>query len=802
MALSQWQKIQIAGLFHDIGKLGERAGIELSQSTQNAESEYCPLNQDRYTHRHVLWTVEFFDKVFGGTLPQDIRDIMKWASLHHQHNLEGEAKFVQDADRISSGHDRGTPKDDYNQQWSKLAVTSFFDVSQNNNKIHQKNEWDQSIFIKPHHCDKYDSLKNLSSEFLDWRNREDREEIHKMHVSIWNDLVKWVKDVWDKYQNNEQLLIFLLCEMQRKYLTWVPAATNTDHPKVSLYDHQRITADFAHCLSENQNKCHYLLVEISGIQKFIYNVYKTKQATKILRGKSTFVELVSEVLTYRLSSLSVSYANIFLNTKGKISYLLPASIKKDEIHGILIDFKNELQKKYGHLIGFEYILKENVDYKQFEKDKFKDFQKEVYEGLHQSKFQPLKRYEDKAWSQINQDKDIQEINGELCRYCKEQEGKLKQDQEENEEDNFICDSCESFIKIGEKDVKHDVRVFSTQKLQGHATKVFEGVYLSYLQADQINKETPNAISKSDSIFSIQVLKESSDFKFLPQNQGYFSTPFKKEGEGDILSFDEMNEKSVYLAIVKADVDDLGNFIIQNPKSTGELASLSHQVQWFFRGRSQQIIQEKYKYKIYPVYLAGDDFFLVGNHNVLPKFLQQIQSEFKSLSYNKLGWSCAYQLFKSSSPLLSLAESVEDDLSHVKNQEGKNQIFLHSEMMKWEELDEMFKMWNNLKEIAEGMENSIGLFRRLLQFSHSARQKRPTRHDLLWPAYYNYYLQRKFPPENGVQNKNFNKIEGIFKVLKDHSNSSLSQFYNQQAIEFHLLDQRQKEEKENELSKSS
>ena len=154
----------------------------------------------------------------------------------------------------------------------------------------------------------------------------------------------------------------------------------------------------------------------------------------------------------------------------------------------------------------------------------------------------------------------------------------------------------------------------------------------------------------------------------------------------------MNEESVYLAIVKADVDDLGKFIIENTKIRRELASLSHQIQWFFRGRSQQIIQEiqkKYKdndkYKIYPVYLAGDDFFLVSNHDVLPEFLKQIRSEFDDLIYkNKaLGWSCAYQLFTSHTPLLSLAESVEDCLSQVKSREGKNKIFHHSEMMEWE-----------------------------------------------------------------------------------------------------------------------
>lgn len=802
MALQRWQKIQIAGLFHDIGKLGERAGIELSESTKNAETEYCPLKDGRYTHRHVLWTVEFFDKVFGQTLPKDIVDIVKWASLHHQYNLKDEAKAVQEADRISSGHDRETFKKDYNQQWSKLAVTYFSDFGS-----HDKDQTLSGVFIKPHDCDNYASLQDLSSGFLNWRDGQDKQTIYNMHVSIWDKLVENFRHIWNTYQNNPELLMALLCEMQRKYLTWVPAATNTGNPKVSLYDHQRTTAGFAHCRSEDQEKCHYLLIEVSGIQKFIYSVYKTKQATKILRGKSTFVELISEVITHRLSSLPVSYANIFLNTKGKISYLLPDSIKGNEIHKILGDFQKELHKEYGFMIGLDYLLEESVEYTKFQKEHFREFKQDVNSRIQKSKFQPLKprkRYGDKAWNQINQ--DIKEINGELCRYCKEQEGMLKQDQDANEddkdqEDNFICDSCDKLIKIGEQDVKHDIRVFSTQGLQ-NAIEIFNGVYLNYFQETDLQNQQ---LSKNDSLFSIQVLKkESSNFEFLPQNQGYFSTPIKESG--DVLSFEDMNKNSVYLAIVKADVDDLGQFIIQNTESTGELASLSHQIQWFFRGRSQQIIQDQYKGKIYPVYLAGDDFFLIGNHDVLPEFLKQIRSEFKALTYGQLGWSCAYQLFTSHTPLLSLAEGVEDCLSRVKDQKGKNKIFHHSEMMEWEDLDKMLDRWNQLKDIAKGVEDSMGLFRRLLQFAKSARKiqrtKNPTRHDLLWPAYYNYYLQRQFPPKNGVQNETFSKIENIFKVLENHGNSPMKEFYTGQAIEFYLLDQRIEEEKENECSKSA
>ena len=119
------------------------------------------------------------------------------------------------------------------------------------------------------------------------------------------------------------------------------------------------------------------------------------------------------------------------------------------------------------------------------------------------------------------------------------------------------------------------------------------------------------------------------------------------------------------------------------------------------------------------------------------------------------------------------------------------------------LDDMLKMWNQLKAIGKDkdVEDSMGLFRRLLQFVKSARQtENLTHHDLLWPAYYNYYLQRQFPPKNGLNHPTFNKIEGIFNVLTDQANSPMKEFYTQQAIEFYLLDQRQKQKQKEEKRK--
>ena len=839
MSLKRFHKVQIAGLFHDIGKLGERAGIPLSESTGKAESEYCPLDSrtQRYTHRHVLWTVEFFEKVFKEVWPENIKDIIKWASLHHRRDLTGKEELaVQKADRISSGHDRNKEKKDYNNdnQWSKLCVSVF---EKNGDKTSSSS---LKKYFNPSKWDDYQCLQNTSTDFLDWRKQEDKRKIHDLHKPLWDDMVGYFAHIWNQYESNPGLLIFLLCEMQRKYLSRVAAATNTGHPVVSLYDHQRTTAGFAHCVLEDSEKCHYLLVETSGIQKFIYNIYETKQAAKILRGKSTFAELVSEAVTYRLSPFCVTSANVFLNTGGKISYLLPASVPVGKITQILDCLKMELAGQYGYTVGINYGILENVPYEDFRKDDLKNFQEKINKEISEKKLRPLSKNKNGIWSLIN--KNISEFSGELCRHCKLEEIMTpEKSSEENSEEQKMCKTCETLKNIGEQEVKKRLRVLQVKKENSGSQsglpsyEIVKGLFVSYFDEDKI-------ITDGNSVFSIKVLGKipekdpkntkifvadhvmrTGPFGFLPRKEGYYSTP-KEDHNNNILSFKDMQEKSAYLCLVKADVDNLGSFITENPRSMGELASLSSQLQWFFRGRVQQIIKDQHKNKIYPVYLAGDDFFLAGNHDCVPELLHQIRSEFRELVFDKLGWSCSYQLFKSKTPFLSLARNVEDKLTEIKSK-GKDQIFFNKKPIKWEELKKMLDKLLEIKDLQQTLEkgnhdedqnrdssslpqvsgsqarhdneihhHNISLFRRLLQFSQVAQKLKkegrlstadqPSIDDLLWPSRYHYYIERNFKED-------LENIDKIFQVIEDHNQSPLGKFYTQQALEFYLLEQRRK-----------
>ena len=73
------EHIYLASLLHDIGKFYQRADEKgaarsdiLSLNIKELEGEICPSYKWRYSHKHVLWTAQFFEN-----LSSDIRKILK-----------------------------------------------------------------------------------------------------------------------------------------------------------------------------------------------------------------------------------------------------------------------------------------------------------------------------------------------------------------------------------------------------------------------------------------------------------------------------------------------------------------------------------------------------------------------------------------------------------------------------------------------------------------------------------------------------------------------------------------------------
>jgi CRISPR-associated protein Csm1 len=78
----------LGALLHDIGKFFQRASDSesiLSDISRGMESTLCRVYQGRYTHRHVLFTNEFCDNIWGYLPPGLNKDsITNLASYHHR----------------------------------------------------------------------------------------------------------------------------------------------------------------------------------------------------------------------------------------------------------------------------------------------------------------------------------------------------------------------------------------------------------------------------------------------------------------------------------------------------------------------------------------------------------------------------------------------------------------------------------------------------------------------------------------------------------------------------------------------
>ncbi len=109
--MNEYYEILIASLLHDIGKFKERAfwGEEHSAFPESMEGIILPHTEDgRYTHRHALWTYDFFENDLNTwNLPQGIdwKKVKDLASKHHN-ATGGDEEIIQRADRISAASDR------------------------------------------------------------------------------------------------------------------------------------------------------------------------------------------------------------------------------------------------------------------------------------------------------------------------------------------------------------------------------------------------------------------------------------------------------------------------------------------------------------------------------------------------------------------------------------------------------------------------------------------------------------------------------------------------------------------------
>ena len=319
------EHIYLGALLHDIGKFYQRADKRLSDKHNELSSYSKKLAEGicktyptgGFGYQHTIWTNQFLEdnaeilnKVPG--IRQNVYEdntledsLSNFACNHHRPKtlLQG---IITLADWWSAGIDRSgtqTFETEVNKSKRNFKSVPLYSIFNEINKENKQGNDKAAFLLHELSTDKDRLFPTMES--ADTSNSE--EAYLKHWIKFINEFQKLPTGSFNAFSES---LLYLL----KKYTWCIPSNTN-DMADVSLYEHLKTTAAIAHCLycyyEENPNCFNWdaaasrlniadearpvIMVggDISGIQKFIYNITSSKAAMS-LKGRSFYLQLLRD----------------------------------------------------------------------------------------------------------------------------------------------------------------------------------------------------------------------------------------------------------------------------------------------------------------------------------------------------------------------------------------------------------------------------------------------------------------------------------------------------------------------------
>ncbi len=400
----EYQTVLLAALLHDIGKFMQRAEVPLFAQSKGMENTLCPVYQGRYSHRHVLWTNEFFElfqnhPVFGAVLEKD--SICNLASFHHRPETKLQ-EIIRLADWLSSGSERVEDEEasDDRENYKKARMHSILEyMSIAENKM---TEAQYRYELKPLDNNSLNCFPRKRSDLVP----ADGERLTPSYGELWDAF----REELEKLScGNINSFIVSLVSLLEKF-TWCIPSSTMQRPDISLFDHARTTAAIAAALylyhadngdidtarfSTNDEERKFVLLagDISGIQNYIFNIKNVGVGgtAKRLRARSFYLSAITDIASHKLlHAFGLSTTNLLISSGGKFYLLLPNT-------GDAVKIVNDLQAAFDdwciNALNGEISL--NITHVDFSCKDFMEFNevlKRVNVGLQQVKNGAFRKY--------------------------------------------------------------------------------------------------------------------------------------------------------------------------------------------------------------------------------------------------------------------------------------------------------------------------------------------------------------------------------------------------------------------------
>jgi len=756
--------IALAGLLHDIGKFGQRAEIDLRGE----------FNKNIYGYRHSNYTAQILKDYFS-----DIEGYHQYAYEHHvvDKNSDENSWIVAVADRIASGFERET-FEDYNnfpdnEDFKTQRLRGLFDES------------------------KEYKIAKLDVENIFYAKDKANENEYK---NLWQEFEKDLKNL-QKTNGNQITDLISLDYLLKRYMTFIPSSTtfkkgsNTPvKANIPLYDHLKATAIFSSVISkldedkkENiinyyrktnfyQDAKEFILIngDFFGIQDFIFNEIEAKSASKVLRGKSAFVQLLTKVIAfYIVDELELGFLSIISESAGKFEILAPNSDEiKEKLKKIQKELNNYFVKDFFGETGlgisfiecglFDFIVKDNY------KKQRDDLSKEV-EKTKLNKFDLLNSNYEIKW-----DKELNNQN--QCFACKKRVGSDRENI-----DKKVCDNCFRFIKIGKELTKKHYLVIN----KNSGIEIFDGYYISFVDKKEDIKGYKNNIAVFD-------ISKDTNFEGYAKWElsSYVATKFVEDKDKDnILTFEELAQNSVKDGLIdgkreygieaimslKGDVDNMGNFIRDEEHSlTSSFASynfFSRMIDYYFSVYVPYLMKENFQ-NTYTIFAGGDDLFVLGAWDEVIELSKRVRNDFIEFAKGSpLTFSVGMILTKPNKPVNFIARVSEEALEKAKDMDEKDAISLLGETVKWDDyLDD-----NGLKEELKLLDDNSSMLYRLLELIELSKRSKNDPKATIWKSKLSYIFGRNMDLNKKEVQNFLNNLNTMIEKYPDETKMFLNEF---------------------------
>lgn len=488
-----------------------------------------------------------------------------------------------------------------------------------------------------------------------------------------------------------QPYIASLLELTEACFSGVPCSTLTDEvPDISLFDHAKITAAYAACISQYlkaggitdyraalmdgeaafcREKAFLLVsVDMSGIQSFLYGI-SGKGALKSLRARSFYLEILLENCADELlSACGLSRANLLYSGGGHAYFLLANTDETIErVNATIAAFNGALMRRFDAALYIAHGLCPcSANELMSKTDDASDYPNLFRSVSGQISRKKLARYGADEIRLLNERHPA--AGARECLACG-QSGTVNE--------NGLCELCGGFVASSNRIVAKDAVFIVVKGAGGLPLYSADGEpqslrFGSEEEARRLLSETPDAVSR---LYSKNLFRTGLALASKLWVGDYAAT----DGTGNLKTFEDMaggGNGISRIGVLRADVDNLGaaftqGFVRHHEKepyrylTLSRTAAFSRSLSLFFKYYINDILRRPvYRLPnmeptgdLTIVYSGGDDVFLAGAWDEVICAAVNLHRALQTYSGGTLTLSAGLGVFNVSYPIAAMARET-------------------------------------------------------------------------------------------------------------------------------------------------